>query len=123
MPIGLMVNQSRSVHGPFSMPTEDICSLCYTFPQSHKCGSRTVDNPDSSFDSDDDELDLADTEEVPRGNGNVTGENMPPSIEHLENELIATTQHVREAQAMRKYAQEKTALAKDDAEQKPMPSQ
>ena len=118
MLIGLMVNQSRSVHGPLSVPTEDICSLCYAFAQSHQYGSRTVDNPDSSFHSDDDELDLADTVEVTLCNGNVTRENMSPSIEHSENELIATTQHVKEAQAMRKYAQEKTALAKDDAEQK-----
>ena len=98
----VVTDESRSVHGPLSVPTDDICSLCYTFAQSHKYGSRTVDNPDSSFDSDDDELDLADTKEVPPGNGSVTRENVPPSIEHRENELIAATKPVREAQAMRK---------------------
>jgi hypothetical protein len=40
-----------------------------------------------------------------------------PSFNNHENHLNAAAQHVREAQAMRKFAQEKTVQAKEDTNQ------
>jgi hypothetical protein len=83
-------------------PSEDICGLCYTFAQGHKYRSHAAAQP---IDSDNDEPSIDD-------------DSTAKTLDERENLLLEAAQHVREAQAMRKFAQEKTAQAKDDAEQK-----
>ena len=92
-------------------PTEDICSLCYNFAMAHKYGTRTVATLDSDSDGSDHEV----GDEVGDAEGVNSDEAPVHSIEHRENQFIVAARHVTEAQAMRKFAQEKTAQAKADA--------
>jgi hypothetical protein len=108
-------------------PTEDICSYCYKFYNSHKFrktnsapnsgedGGGTHDNDEVFFDTNEEESSMPEAEPTDNPTAGVTnGVTVATDTEAMEKAILAAALHVKMARSMRQFVNEKIAAARED---------